>query len=71
MTDGQHIKMAELAHQLKGKVIISGYKCELYDELFGAWRRIDIGARAVNNTRRIESIWVSPNCAGPIQRSLF
>jgi len=71
MTNEQHIKMAETAHGLKGKVIISGYRSDLYEELFGSWRRIDIESRAVNNKKRIECIWVSPNCAAPIQQMLF
>lgn len=71
MTDGQHVAMAQLAYSLKGKVIISGYRCDLYDELFGTWRRIDVNAKAVNNAKRVESLWLSPNCNVPVRRALL
>lgn len=42
MTDDQHRELARVLHNCKGKVILSGYNCELYNQLFGDWQRIEI-----------------------------
>ena len=41
MTDQQHRKLADVLCKVKGKVVLSGYQCELMDELYGDWRRIE------------------------------
>ncbi len=47
MTDDDHRELAELAHQVAGQVLISGYTCDLYDEeLYKDWRRVEIEHRA-------------------------
>ena len=35
MSDDEHRELAEMLHQVKGKVALSGYQCELLDELYG------------------------------------
>jgi len=35
--DYQHVELAHVLNQVKGKVAISGYRCDLYDELFKDW----------------------------------
>ena len=52
--------MGEVAFQ-KGMVIVSGYPCELYDELFGDWRRLDKRHHADGAQDRTECLWFSPN----------
>lgn len=37
MSNQGHIELASLLHKVKGKVAISGYKCDLMDELYGKW----------------------------------
>ena len=37
MGDDQHIELAELLHQAKGKVALSGYRCDLLDHLYSGW----------------------------------
>lgn len=37
MTNQEHIELASLLHKVEGKVAISGYKCDLMDELYGDW----------------------------------
>lgn len=61
MTDEQHAQFAEQLRELKGMVIVSGYRCEAYDVLFKGWRRIDRAANADGAAKRIESLWLSPN----------
>ena len=37
MSDGEHVELSELLHGVKGKVALSGYRCELLDELYADW----------------------------------
>lgn len=59
MTDDAHRNLGAALNELRGKVIISGYSCPLYDELFSGWRRVDRHAFADGARKRIESIWLN------------
>lgn len=58
MTDDDHRELAECLHGLQGMVILSGYRCELYDELYAGWMRIDRTHWADGARRRVESLWM-------------
>ncbi len=65
-SDEDHRKLAAKLHSVQGKVCISGYPSELYNELYGTWRRIDINAhshmaagRAGDDSERVECIWMN------------
>ena len=60
MTDAQHIEMARFVRGLKGAVVISGYRCDLYDSLFDDWERVDRDALADGAAPRVESLWICP-----------
>jgi DNA adenine methylase len=62
MNDQQHRQLAEALASLKGAVVVSGYRCPLYDELFDGWRRIDAAAHADGARDRVESLWLSRGC---------
>lgn len=62
MTDQQHRELAQVLHELRGMVVVSGYRCDLYDELFDGWQRIDAAAHADGARDRVESLWLSPRC---------
>lgn len=62
MTDAEHERLAVGLHGLAGRVVLSGYRCELYDRLFAGWRRVDRAALADGARDRVESLWLSPNC---------
>jgi len=70
MSDADHRDMLNLARQLCGKVMISGYRSALYDEMLHDWRRLDFKTvcRAAGTGRdielrtkppRIESVWLN------------
>jgi DNA adenine methylase len=61
MTDNDHRELAAALHELQGMVIVSGYACRLYDELFDGWQRIDHATHADGARDRIECLWLSPN----------
>jgi DNA adenine methylase len=62
MTDQQHRELAEVLASLRGAVVVSGYRCPLYDELFDGWQRIDAAAHADGARDRVESLWLSRGC---------
>jgi DNA adenine methylase len=57
-----HIEAAELLRNAKGYVIVSGYACPLYTELYEnhGWERKDKEAQTNSGGKRIESLWLSP-----------
>lgn len=59
MSDEDHRRMAEFLHTLKGKVVLSGYHSPLYDELFGAWRRVERTTHADRALKRTEVLWMN------------
>ncbi|KKN24816.1 hypothetical protein LCGC14_0891080 [marine sediment metagenome] len=62
MTDNDHRDLAEVLHDLRGMVVISGYPCHLYDvELFPDWQRVQRNAHADGALDRVEVLWLSPN----------
>jgi DNA adenine methylase len=58
----QHAEAAELLNQCAGMIVISGYACPLYAELYeeNGWIRRDKLAQTNSGGERIESIWISP-----------
>lgn len=63
MDDEDHREMAESLHQVVGMVVLSGYRCDLYDELFGDWQRHDKTARINGPGSAVESLWLNPQAA--------
>lgn len=61
-SDKLHRKAGDLLNQCAGYVIISGYACPLYSELYEGrgWVRRDKESRTNSGGKRIESIWISP-----------
>lgn len=59
LTDDQHQRLAEFLLGLRGKVLLSGYRCPLYDELFAGWHRVERHAFADGARERIECLWLN------------
>lgn len=62
MTDDEHRALATTLNKLKGAVVLSGYRSELYDSLYQDWLRIDAPTYADGAKPRIESIWLNQAC---------
>lgn len=58
MTDEQHRELAAFLRGLKGAVVLSGYTCPLYDELFADWQRHEKKTFADGARPRVEVLWV-------------
>lgn len=76
-TDDDHTEAAELLRRAAGYVVVSGYACPLYSELYEAhgWQRVDKEAQTNSGGKRVESLWLSPRTVTalnmPRQQSLF
>ena len=66
ISDDDHVKLSDMLNSIEGMAIVSGYRSDLYNRLYQGWRRIDRKNQSMTNTKRIESIWLSPNCADVI-----
>lgn len=76
-SDEDHIAAGGLLRQCAGYVIVSGYACDLYRDLYEVhgWKRVDKEAQTNSGGKRIESLWLSPRTvealAMPEQVSMF
>lgn len=64
MSDEDHRDLAGLLSTLEGMVILSGYDCPLYRELFGGWKRIERTSRINGSGQAQESLWISSKSEG-------
>ncbi len=57
MTNDDHERLADILHGLTGMVMLSGHPCDLYDNLYRGWQRVDRKAFADGARERIECLW--------------
>lgn len=69
MSDDDHVELAGALRRLKGNVIVSGYRCPLYDDLYQGWQMDQRRSMADHAVERTECIWMSPGVA--LQGQLF
>ncbi|MFN4266284.1 MAG: DNA adenine methylase [Aquabacterium sp.] len=69
LSDQQHEQLAAVLHGLKGMVVLSGYACELYDQiLFKDWIRFERDTVADSGGARTEVVWLNPSCAHALHK---
>ena len=66
LEDAEHVALLDQLQQVRGMVLLSGYRHPLYDETLTGWQRVDVHARAQSNQPRIESLWISPAAAAAL-----
>jgi DNA adenine methylase len=71
LTDDDHRELARRVRELRGMVMISGYRCPLYDELYGDWQSLSKRSRTESAKIRTEVLWFSPNCGANSNGHLF
>lgn len=61
MTDDEHRELAEVLHNVKGKVALSGYRGDIMDKLYKDWTRIEAPAKLCHSTKtpRQEVLWIN------------
>jgi DNA adenine methylase len=62
LTDDDHRRLAMLLKGLAGSVVLSGYDCELYTELYSDWERHSTSALADGARKRTEVVWLNAAC---------
>jgi len=60
MTNEEHCQLAEVLNSVKGMVILSGYKSELYEKLYPGWKTVSKVSRKINSKEALETLWISP-----------
>lgn len=63
-----HIQLARTLHRVEGYVVLSGYRCAMYDELYEGWERHDKDMNTNSGGKRTESVWLSPRTSEAVQR---
>jgi len=58
LSDEDHVELLELLSQTAARVMLSGYRCALYDAWLTTWRRIDYQAMTRGGTVP-ESLWLN------------
>lgn len=62
MTDRDHRELARAVQDLQGMVVLSGYGCPLYEDLYGRWQCVEREARTNSQYgTATESLWLSPS----------
>jgi DNA adenine methylase len=59
MTDEQHRELADTLKQVKAMVVVSGYDCPLYAELYDGWEFRSRIAMADGAKERVECLWLN------------
>lgn len=58
---GDHVELADLLRDVKGKVALSGYRCELLDDLYGDWNLHLAPAKQSHAIKKMrqEALWTN------------
>lgn len=61
MTDDQHCQLAAVLNDCRGLVVLSGYDCDLYRDLFpaSAWATVSREARTNGHGSATETVWLN------------
>ena len=61
MKDEAHVKLAGFLNKIKGKAAVSGYRCDLMDNLFKGWHRVAAAPKQCHSIKKIrhEALWMN------------
>jgi DNA adenine methylase len=61
MTDDEHRQLAEVLRNVKGRVALSGYHCDLLDKLYEDWDYIEASSKQCLSVKqpRTEVLWIN------------
>jgi len=61
MSDEEHRELSSVLKKVKAKVAISGYRCDLMDELYAGWRCEEAPVKKCHSskTSRVEALWMN------------
>lgn len=55
-----HVKLAEMTHEMKGIAVVSHKPCEQYDNLYSGWNIFTVGVQNTSRTSHSERIYITP-----------
>ncbi len=61
MKDGEHRDLAGALNRARGKIAVSGYRCDLMDELYKGWRREEAPPKTCHSIKKVrtETLWMN------------
>jgi DNA adenine methylase len=61
MSDAEHTHLAQALARVKGKVAVSGYRCDLMDTLYNGWHREEAKPKNCHSVKRprTEALWMN------------
>lgn len=61
MSDDEHRQLAAVLSSIRGMAAVSGYRCDLMDELYKGWRRHDAPIKTCHSVKRPrrEALWTN------------
>jgi DNA adenine methylase len=59
MTKQDHADLLDCLTTLRGRVLLSGYASEMYDDALSGWRRVEINTKADKALDRTEVVWMN------------
>lgn len=68
MTDEDHSALLDALDAHTGPVVLSGYRCSLYDNRLAHWRRVEREAQADGGRGRVESLWLNRAAAAGLSQ---
>lgn len=68
MTDGEHRDLSSVVRSLAGMVVMAGYDCDLYADLYADWRRVSTEALADGARKRTEVMWLNAAAVDALER---
>lgn len=68
MSDAEHAELATVVKGLAGMVVVSGYDCDLYRDLYDGWRRVSTEALADGARKRVEVMWLNKAASSALDR---
>lgn len=59
MDDSDHVELLEILVQHPGKILISGYENDLYNQYLVGWKKVHKKAQAEAGLSRVETLWMN------------
>lgn len=59
MEDGEHVELLEVLAKHPGKVLLSGYDNDLYNDMLHGWRKVQKKTQAEAGIPRVETLWMN------------
>lgn len=70
MSDAEHEKLLKVLVKHPGKVLLSGYDNDMYNDVLTGWKKVQKSTRAEGGRKRTETLWMNYDI-GNEQMSLF